>query len=88
MLNWQKVYAPIRAGGTRLLYDYDVEARSEILDLLFKPNFGAALHILKVEVGCDGDTTQGAEQSHMRTENDRSPTAFDRGCVNAHFFLH
>ena len=46
-----------------LLYDYDDGPRSEILDLLFKPKFGASLQILKVEVGCDGDTTQGAEQS-------------------------
>lgn len=55
-------------GGTRLLYDYDDKQRSEILDLLFKPKFGASLQVLKVEVGCDGDTTQGAEQSHMRTK--------------------
>lgn len=63
-------------------YDYEDKARSDILDLLFKPKFGAALHILKVEVGCDGDTTQGAEQSHMRNINDDSPTAFDRGYEN------
>ena len=63
-------------------YDYEDKARSDILDLLFKPKFGAALHILKVEVGCDGDTTQGAEQSHMRNIDDDSPTAFDRGYEN------
>ena len=28
---------------------------------------------------CDGDTTQGSEQSHMHTEDDHSVTAFDRG---------
>ena len=38
--------------------------------------------VLKVEVGCDGDTTQGAEQSHMRHAGDDSPTAFDRGYEN------
>jgi hypothetical protein len=69
-------------GGTRLLLDYDEPARSEILDFLFKPGFGASLQILKVEVGCDGDTTQGAEQTHMRTADDDSPTAFDRGYEN------
>ena len=31
-------------GGTRLLYDYDDPARSAILDLLFEPKHGAALH--------------------------------------------
>lgn len=36
----------------------------------------------QVEVGCDGDTTQGAEQTHMRTKDDNSPTAFDRGYEN------
>eukprot|EP00041_Stephanoeca_diplocostata_P008031 m.115426 g.115426 ORF g.115426 m.115426 type:complete len:499 (+) comp17142_c0_seq20:201-1697(+) len=69
-------------GGTRLLYDYDEEPRSDILDLLFKPKFGASLHILKVEVGCDGDTTQGAEQSHMHSKDDTADTAFDRGYEN------
>jgi hypothetical protein len=69
-------------GGTRLLYDYAEPQRSQILDYLFKPGYGAALQVLKVEVGCDGDTTQGAEQSHMRTADDDSPTAFDRGYEN------
>lgn len=31
--------------------DYPEPQRSEILDYLFKPNFGAALSILKVEIG-------------------------------------
>lgn len=33
-------------GGTRLLYDYTDPSRSTILDLLFKPKYGAALQIL------------------------------------------
>ena len=65
-------------GGTRLLFDYEEPHRGNILDLLFKPSFGASAHVLKVEIGCDGDTTQGAEQSHMRTAEDNAPTAFDR----------
>lgn len=69
-------------GGTRLLLDYPPTQRSQILDFLFRPKFGAALHILKVEIGCDGDTTQGSEQSHMRSENDFSSTAFQRGYEN------
>ena len=69
-------------GGTRLLYDYAPIERSAILDLLFKPKHGAALHVLKVGIGPDGDTTQGSEASHMRTIDDRSPTAFDRGYEN------
>lgn len=69
-------------GGTRLLADYPRKQREEIYDLLFKPQWGASLHVLKVEVGCDGDTTQGAEQTHMRTQDDASPTAFSRGYEN------
>ena len=39
--------------------------RSEILDYLFLPNFGANLQILKVEIGGDAQSTDGAESSHM-----------------------
>ena len=32
--------------------------RSQILDYLFKPKFGASLHLLKVEIGGDGQSTE------------------------------
>ena len=60
-----------------LLPDYAEPARSEILDYLFKPNFGASLQILKaqergkalacvqVEIGGDSQSTDGTESSHM-----------------------
>jgi hypothetical protein len=35
--------------SSRLLYDYPEPQRSDILDYLFKPNFGAALQINKVK---------------------------------------
>jgi len=39
-------------GATSVLLPFYPEpARSDILDFLFKPNFGAALQILKVEIG-------------------------------------
>ncbi|TMM43351.1 MAG: galactosylceramidase, partial [Actinobacteria bacterium] len=41
-------------GNSRLLADYPEPQRSQILDYLFKPGYGAALQILKVEIG--GDT--------------------------------
>ena len=63
-------------GGTRLLVDYPTQQRSDILDMLFKPKFGASLQHLKVEVGCDGDTTQGSEPTHARSATDID---FDRG---------
>ncbi len=34
--------------SSRLLFDYEDPYRSDVLDLLFKPNFAASLHILKV----------------------------------------
>ena len=55
-------------GETVLLPSYPAAERSEILDFLFKPNFGASLHILKIEVGGDALSTDGAEPSHMHTE--------------------
>jgi hypothetical protein len=59
-------------GGTsRLLYDYPPQQQSEV-DYLFKPGYGAALHLLKVEIGSDTDTTNGAEASHERTATDRN----------------
>ena len=49
-----KVYdghGALSAGASsRLLFDYTEPQRSDILDLLFKPKFGASLHHLKVRV--------------------------------------
>lgn len=62
----------ISGGGatSRLLGNYPEPYRSQILDYLFKPNFGASLHILKVEIGGDAQTTDGTEPSHMHYEDD------------------
>jgi galactosylceramidase len=43
--------------------------RSQILDYLFKPSFGASLQMLKVEVGGDLLTTDGSESSHMHNNH-------------------
>jgi hypothetical protein len=37
--------------SSRLLYDYAEPYRSDVLDYLYKPNFGAQLTICKVEIG-------------------------------------
>ena len=58
--------------SSRLLFDYPEPQRSDILDLLFKPNFGASLQILKVEIGGDAQATDGSEPSHMHTRDDLS----------------
>jgi galactosylceramidase len=58
--------------ASRLLIDYPEPARSQILDLLFKPKYGAALDHLKVEVGGDVNSTMGCEPSHMHTRDDEN----------------
>ncbi|XP_005089504.1 galactocerebrosidase isoform X2 [Aplysia californica] len=57
----------LSGGGatSKLLVNYPQEQRDQILDYLFKPNFGASLHILKVEIGGDVQSTDGTEASHM-----------------------
>jgi galactosylceramidase len=60
--------------SSRLLMEYPEPQRREVLDLLFKPNWGAALHHLKVEVGGDVNSTDGTEPSHMRTRDDENYT--------------
>ena len=37
--------------SSRLVYDYPEPQRSDILDFLFKPDFGAGLQINKIEIG-------------------------------------
>lgn len=61
-------------GNSRLLFDYPEPQRSQILDYLFRPGFGAAMQILKVEVGGDTNSTSGAEPSHQHTASDLSCT--------------
>lgn len=63
-------------GNSRLLIDYPDPYRSQILDYLFKPDYGANLQILKVEVGGDTNSTDGSESSFMHTARDQN---FTRG---------
>jgi len=68
----------VSGGGATsvLLKDYPEPQRSQILDLLFKPKFGASMSAFMVEVPGDGNSTQGAEPSHMHTKDDLN---FNRG---------
>jgi Glycosyl hydrolase family 59/Ricin-type beta-trefoil lectin domain/Glycosyl hydrolase family 59 central domain len=54
-------------GNSRLLIDYPQAARQQILDYLFEPGYGADLQILKVEIGGDTNSTDGAEPSIEHT---------------------
>jgi galactosylceramidase len=68
----------VSGGGATsvLLKDYPKPQRSQVLDLLFKPKFGASMSALLVEVPGDGNSTQGSEPSHMHTKDDLN---FSRG---------
>ena len=59
-------------GNSRLLIDYPEPYRSQILDYLFKPNYGASMQIFKVEIGADMDSTDGSEASHMHKRTDEN----------------
>lgn len=63
------------SGGSatsKLLADYNEPQRSQILDYLFKPQFGASLQILKVEIGGDGQASDATEASHMHNATDEN----------------
>ncbi|MDH6129241.1 ricin-type beta-trefoil lectin domain protein [Kitasatospora sp. GP82] len=54
-------------GNSRLLADYPEPQRSQLLDYLFKPGYGASLQVLKLEIGGDTNSTDGAEPSIEHT---------------------
>jgi len=61
----------VSAGASsRLLVDYPEPERSQILDYLFKPGYGASLQHLKVEIGGDVNSTDGTEPTHERARGD------------------
>ncbi|MGZ5567833.1 MAG: galactosylceramidase, partial [Limisphaerales bacterium] len=63
----------VSAGASsRLLIDYPEPQRTQILDYLFKPGYGANLQHLKVELGGDMNSTDGSEPSHMHSANDQN----------------
>lgn len=50
-------------GDSRYLVDYPEPERDQIFNYLFRPNFGANLQMLKIEIGGDSNSTDGAEPS-------------------------
>src|SRR5262249_30215166 len=47
----------------RYIVNYPSAQQTQMMNLLFKPNYGASLQILKVEIGGDTNSTDGAESS-------------------------
>jgi galactosylceramidase len=58
---------------------YPPKQLAEILDILFLPQWAAAMQVLKLEIGGDGHSTINTESSHMHTEHD--PPSFRRGWI-------
>jgi hypothetical protein len=71
---YEGIGAASAGASSRLLYDYKEPYRSQVLDYLFKPGYGAALQHLKVEIGADVNSTDGSEPSSMRTRDDHDYT--------------
>ncbi len=67
---FEGVGAVSAGASTDLLYDYKDPIRGEILDLLFKPKFGAGFQHLKVEMGGGENSTCGSEPSHAFTREE------------------
>jgi len=61
-----------------LLKDYPEPQRSQILDLVYKPKFGASISTLYVEIPGDGNSTQGSMPSHMHRRDDLN---YSRGYI-------
>lgn len=53
--------------SSKLLVDYPEPQRRQILDLLFKPKFGASLQHLKIEISGDVNSTDGTEPAYAHT---------------------
>src|SRR5580658_3609992 len=62
----------VNGGGATsvLLKDYPEPQRSQILDMVYKPKFGASVSALLVEIPGDANSTQSAMPSHMHTRDD------------------
>lgn len=59
-----------------LLKDYPEPQRQQIIDLVYKPMFGASISALLVEIPGDGNSTQGSMPSHSHFRGDAN---FERG---------
>lgn len=62
----------VNGGGATsvLLKDYPEPQRSQILDMVYKPKWGASVSALLVEIPGDGNSTQGSMPSHSHYRGD------------------
>lgn len=73
---WHGVGALTAGASSRQLLDYPEPARSELLDLLFSEQGGAAFQLLKAEIGGDSFSGYGSAPSVYHTPSDVS---YERG---------
>ena len=72
--------------SSRLLMDYKTqnpEAYWEIMDLLFKPDYGAGLTHIKIEFGSDVNSSSGTEPSIMRSADETADVTRGAGFMFA-----
>lgn len=72
--------------SSRLLMDYKTEnpeAYWEIMNLLFKPDYGAGLTHIKIEFGTDVNSSSGTEPSIMRSEDETADVTRGAGFMFA-----
>ena len=64
----------VNGGGATsvLLKDYPEPQRSQIMDMVYRPRFGASVSAILVEVPGDGNSTQGSMPSHSHYQGDRN----------------
>lgn len=73
--------------SSRLMMDYKEEhpkAYWEIMNWLFKPDYGVGMTHVKVELGCDLDTSSGAEPATKRTRDEEANVSRGAGFMFAH----
>ena len=65
----------VNGGGATavLLKDYPEPWRSQIMDMVFKPQFGASVSTLLAEIPGDGNSTQGSMPAHSHYRGDYNP---------------
>ena len=59
-----------------LLKDYPEPWRTQIMEMVYKPMFGASISALLAEIPGDGNSTQGSMPSHSHWRGDAN---FERG---------
>lgn len=83
---WRGLGAITGNNSSRLLMDYKTknpEAYWEIMNLLFKPDYGAGLSHVKIEFGTDVNSSSGTEPSIMRSADETADVTRGAGFMFA-----